>query len=45
MLNKIKIIKLPKEPLSMAYKGKKKIYYQLEFKGLAAYKELEKDKA
>ena len=42
MYNKIKIIKLSKKPLSIIYKGKKN--YQLKFKELIAYKELEKVK-
>ena len=29
----------------MVYKKKKKVYYQLEFKGLIAYKKLKKVKA
>ena len=45
MLNKIKIVELFRELLPVAYKGKKRIYYQLRFKGLTAYKKLEKVKA
>ena len=43
----IKIVELFKKPLSVAYKGKKKkkIYYQLGFKKLVAYKKLKKGKA
>ena len=44
MLNKIKIVELFKELLSAAYKGKKRIYYQLGFKGLVVYKKLKKNK-
>ena len=42
MLNKIKIVKLSKELLSIAYRLKK--YYWLKFKGLTAYKKLKKVK-
>ena len=45
MLIGIKIVELFKKLLPMAYKKKKKIYYQLKFKELIAYKELEKVKA
>ena len=45
MLNKIKIIKLFKELLFIVYKENKRIYYQLKFKKLAAYKKLKKVKA
>ena len=45
MLNRTKIVKLFKELLSIAYKGKIYIYYQLEFRGLAVYKKLEKKKS
>ena len=38
-------MELFKKPLFIVYRGKKKIYYQLKFKGLAAYKELGKVKA
>ena len=43
MLNKIKIVKLFGELLSIAYRGEK-THYQLKFRGLAAYKELKKNK-
>ena len=42
MLNKIKIVKLFKELLSIVYRGKENKYYQLGFKGLTAYKKLRK---
>ena len=43
MLNRIKMVKLFKKLLSVAYK-EKNIYYQLGFKELIAYKELKKSK-
>ena len=45
MLNKIKIMEVSRELLSIVYKGKEKKYYQLEFIRLVAYKELGKRKA
>ena len=45
MLIGIKIIKLFKKLLSIVYKEKKRIYYQLGFKELTAYKKLKKGKA
>ena len=45
MLNKIKIVQLFRELLSIAYKGKIYIYYWLKFKGLSVYKKLRKKEA
>ena len=46
MLIKIKIVKLFKELLPVAYKGKNiYIYYWLGFKKLTVYKKLGKEKA
>ena len=45
MLNKIKMVKLPRKPLSIAYKKKKKRNYQLKPKKLILKKELRKIKA
>ena len=45
IFNRIKIIKLFKKLLSVAYGRRKKIYYWLGFRGLVAYKKLEKSKA
>ena len=39
------MVKLFKKLLSIIYKEKKRIYYQLKFKGLVAYKKLKKIKA
>ena len=44
MLNKIKIVELSKEPLSIVYR-EKKMHYQLKFRGLVLYKKLKKVKA
>ena len=41
----IKIVELFKELLSIVYKKKKRIYYWLGFRELAAYKKLKKSKA
>ena len=32
MLNRIKMVELFKKPLSITYRGKKKLYYQLKYK-------------
>ena len=45
IFNRIKMMELFKKPLFIAYKEKKRIYYQLKFKKSAVYKKLEKVKA